>query len=313
MRAIVSRRYGELALEEIDAPEPGPEHVLVRVRAAGVNPLDYHELRGTPRFARVVLGLRRPKHARRGVDVAGTVEAVGAEVTSIGPGDNVYGIGRGSFGELVRATENVLAPKPAQLSFEEAAAIPVAAVTALEAVRERGGLRPGQSVLVNGASGGVGTFAVQIAKSMGAHVTGVCSTRNVELVRSLGADEVVDYTTEDFARRGGRYDVVFDLIGNHSITEVRSVMTPKGTAVLIGGGSIGHLIQAFFLNPFVSQRLLSFVAKIDRESLSALAELAEAGKLTPVVDRTYPLDEAADAIRYLETGHARGKVVVNVS
>ena len=234
MRAIVSRRYGELALEEIDAPEPGPEHVLVRVRAAGVNPLDYHELRGTPRFARVVLGLRRPKHARRGVDVAGTVEAVGAEVTSIGPGDNVYGIGRGSFGELVRATENVLAPKPAQLSFEEAAAIPVAAVTALEAVRERGGLRPGQSVLVNGASGGVGTFAVQIVKALGGEVTGVCSTRNLELVRSLGADRVLDYTDGHFAS-AGRHDLVVNCAEGRSLGDLRRVLAPGGKIVLVTG------------------------------------------------------------------------------
>jgi NADPH:quinone reductase-like Zn-dependent oxidoreductase len=315
MKAIVQDRYGGpevLRLEEVDQPPLEPERVLVHVRAASVNPADWHTMRGSPFFARAMFGgLRRPKERKRGVDFAGVAEQVGSAVTDISVGDEVFGGRDGALAEYV-AAKSVVA-KPAGLTFEQAGAIAIAGCTALQGLRDKAKLQPGQRVLINGAAGGVGTFAVQIAKSMGAHVTGVCSTRNVELVRSLGADEVVDYTTEDFVRRVGRYDVVFDLIGNHSITELRSVMTPRGTAVLIGGGSIGHLIQAFFLNPFVSQRLLSFVAKIDRDSLSALAELAEAGKLTPVVDRTYPLDEAADAIRYLETGHARGKVVVNVS
>jgi len=303
MRAIVSRRYGELALEEIDAPEPGPEHVLVRVRAAGVNPLDYHELRGTPRFARVVLGLRRPKHARRGVDVAGTVEAVGAEVTSIGPGDNVYGIGRGSFGELVRATENVLAPKPAQLSFEEAAAIPVAAVTALEAVRERGGLRPGQSVLVNGASGGVGTFAVQIAKALGGEVTGVCSTRNLELVRSLGADRVLDYTNGDFAS-AGRHDLVVNCAEGRSLADLRRVLVPGGKIVLVTGSLAQMAASA------TRRDVVGFIADVTRERLVFLSGLVEAGHLRPVIERTYELEHTAEAIRHVESHHTRGKVVV---
>ena len=303
MRAIVSRRYGELALEEIDAPEPGPEHVLVRVRAAGVNPLDYHELRGTPRFARVVLGLRRPKHARRGVDVAGTVEAVGAEVTSIGPGDNVYGIGRGSFGELVRATENVLAPKPAQLSFEEAAAIPVAAVTALEAVRERGGLRPGQTVLVNGASGGVGTFAVQIVKALGGEVTGVCSTRNLELVRSLGADRVLDYTDGHFAS-AGRHDLVVNCAEGRSLADLRRVLVPGGKIVLVTGSLAQMAASA------TRRDVVGFIADVTRERLVFLSGLVEAGHLRPVIERTYELEHTAEAIRHVESHHTRGKVVV---
>ena len=303
MRAIVSRRYGELALEEIDAPEPGPEHVLVRVRAAGVNPLDYHELRGTPRFARVVLGLRRPKHARRGVDVAGTVEAVGAEVTSIGPGDNVYGIGRGSFGELVRATENVLAPKPAQLSFEEAAAIPVAAVTALEAVRERGGLQPGQSVLVNGASGGVGTFAVQIVKALGGEVTGVCSTRNLELVRSLGADRVLDYTDGHFAS-AGRHDLVVNCAEGRSLADLRRVLAPGGKIVLVTGSLAQMAASA------MRRDVVGFIADVTRERLLFLSRLVEAGHLRPVIERTYELEHTAEAIRHVESHHTRGKVVV---
>jgi len=303
MRAIVSRRYGELALEEIDAPELGPEHVLVRVRAAGVNPLDYHELRGTPRFARVVLGLRRPKHARRGVDVAGTVEAVGAEVTSIGPGDDVYGIGRGSFGELVRATENVLAPKPAQLSFEEAAAIPVAAVTALEAVRERGGLRPGQSVLVNGASGGVGTFAVQIVKALGGEVTGVCSTRNLELVRSLGADRVLDYTDGHFAS-AGRHDLVVNCAEGRSLGDLRRVLAPGGKIVLVTGSLAQMAASA------TRRDVVGFIADVTRERLVFLSGLVEAGHLRPVIERTYELEHTAEAIRHVESHHTRGKVVV---
>ena len=303
MRAIVSRRYGELALEEIDAPELGPEHVLVRVRAAGVNPLDYHELRGTPRFARVVLGLRRPKHARRGVDVAGTVEAVGAEVTSIGPGDDVYGIGRGSFGELVRATENVLAPKPAQLSFEEAAAIPVAAVTALEAVRERGGLRPGQSVLVNGASGGVGTFAVQIVKALGGEVTGVCSTRNLELVRSLGADRVLDYTDGHFAS-AGRHDLVVNCAEGRSLADLRRVLVPGGKIVLVTGSLAQMAASA------TRRDVVGFIADVTRERLVFLSGLVEAGHLRPAIERTYELEHTAEAIRHVESHHTRGKVVV---
>ncbi len=303
MRAIVSRRYGELALEEIDPPELGPEHVLVRVRAAGVNPVDYHELRGTPRVARVVLGLRRPKHARRGVDVAGTVEAVGAEVTSTAPGDDVLGIGRGSFGELVRAKKQVFAPKPAQLSFEEAAAIPVAGVTALEAVCERGSLRPGQSVLVNGASGGVGTFAVQIAKALGGEVTGVCSTRNLELVRSLGADRVLDYTEDEFAS-AGRHDLVLNCADGRSFGDLRRVLAPGGRIVLVTG-SLGQMAAAA-----VRRDVVGFIADVTRDRLLFLTRLVDEGRLRPVIERTYALEQTAEAIRHVESHRTRGKVVV---
>ena len=303
MRVVVSRRYGELALEEIGPPAVGPEHLLVRVQAAGVNPLDYHELHGTPRFARVMLGLRRPKRARRGLDVAGTVEAVGAEVTSFAPGDDVYGIGRGSFGELVRATEKVLAPKPAQLSFEEAAAIPVAGVTALEAIRERGGLEAGQSVLVNGASGGVGTFAVQIAKALGGEVTGVCSTRNLELVRSLGADRVLDYTNGDFAS-AGRHDLVVNCAEGRSLGDLRRVLAPGGRIVLVTA-SLGQMAVSA-----ARRDVVGFIADVTRDRLLFLSGLVEAGQLRPAIERTYALEQTAEAIRHVESHRTRGKVVV---
>ena len=294
MRAIVSRAYGELALDEIDRPELGPEHVLVRVRTAGVNPLDYHELHGTPRFARPMLGMRRPKHARRGVDVAGVVEAVGSEVTGFQPGDEVFGIGRGAFGEYVRAPEAMLAPKPSRLSFEEAASIPVAAVTALQALRDRGRLEAGQSVLINGASGGVGTFAVQLAKNLGAEVTGVCSTR------------------DDFARSRGPHDLVVNCAEGRSLNDLRRAAAPEGTIVLVTG-SIGQILGSLATRRFRNQRVTSFIADVTADDLRFLAGQVEEGKLTPVIDRTYPLEETSEAIRYVEGRHARGKVVVAVS
>jgi len=306
MRAIVSHGYGELALEDIDRPELGPEHVLVRVRAAAVNPLDYHELSGTPRFARPMMGIRRPKHARRGVDVAGVVEQVGSEVTRLQPGDEVFGIGRGAFGEYVRATEQMLAPKPARLSFEEAASIPVAAVTALQALRDRGHLSAGQRVLINGASGGVGTFGVQLAKVMGAEVTGVCSTRNVELVRSLGADHVVDYTRADFARGGRRHDLIVNCAEGRSLRDLRRAMAPGGRIVLV----IGSLAQ--MATSVLRRDLVMFIAEVTRDGLLYLGELVEAGELRPVIERAYALEQTGDAIRHVESRHARGKVVVTV-
>ena len=312
MRAIVSRAYGELALDEIDRPELSPEHVLVRVRAAGVNPLDYHELHGTPRFARPMLGMRRPKHARRGVDVAGVVEVVGSEVTGFEPGDEVFGIGRGAFGEYVRAREAVLARKPSRLSFEEAASIPVAAVTALQALRDRGRLVAGQSVLINGASGGVGTFAVQLANNLGAKVTGVSSTRNLELVRSLGAEHVVDYTRDDFTRTGGPYDLVVNCAEGRSLGDLRRAAAPEGTIVLVTG-SIGQILGSLATGRFRKQRVTSFIADVTADDLRFLAGQVEEGKLTPVIDRTYPLEETSEAIRYVEARHARGKVVVALS
>lgn len=315
MKAIVQDIFGSpdvLRLEEVDAPAVGPDDVLVRVRAASVNPADWHAMRGSPWFARPMFGMLKPKQRTPGVDLAGVVEAVGANVTDFRPGDEIFGARNGSLAELVCGGKNFIA-KPASLSFEQAGSVAIAGCTALQALRDKAGLQAGQRVLVNGAAGGVGTFAVQIAKSMGAHVTGVCSTRNVELVRSLGADEVVDYTADDFTRGGEPYDVIVDLIGNRSTSDLRRALTPKGTAVLIGGeGRLVEMLTPLVVGRFVSQRLVSFIAKITKEDLAELSELAEAGKLTPVVDRTYPLSEAPEAIRYLETGHARGKVVVTV-
>lgn len=315
MRAIVQRKYGPpdtLRLEEIERPEVGAEDVLVRVRAAGINPADWHMTGGTPFVARLMFGLRQPKQPVPGTDVAGVVEAVGTNVTAFKPGDEIFGARSGSLAEYVAGGKNFL-PKPANVSFEQAGAVAIAGCTALQGLRDKAHLQAGQRVLINGAAGGVGTFAVQIAKSYGAHVTGVCSTHNVELVRSIGADEVIDYTAEDFVRQGQQYDVVLDMVGNRSLSEIRRVLTPKGTAVLIGGeGGVGGLVKTLLLNLFVGHRLLTFIAKIDRDDLLVLSELMESGKVTVVIDRTYPLDEAPEAMRYLEAGHARGKVVVTV-
>jgi NADPH:quinone reductase-like Zn-dependent oxidoreductase len=322
MTAIVNRKYGspdDLRLEEIDKPVLGDEGVLVRVRAASLNPYDWHFMRGLPYIARPMLGLRKPKKSVPGVDVAGQVEAVGKNVTQFRQGDEVFGAGReGSLAEYARGGENDFAPKSVGLTFEQAAAIPMAGCTALQALRDGGQLQPGQKVLINGAAGGVGTFAVQIAKALGADVTGVCSTPNVDLVRSIGADQVVDYAREDFARSGRRYDLVLDLVANRSLSDLRRALTPEGTLVLSGGGGgrllgpVGLILRANVRSRFVSQRLLSFLAQLGRNDLVVLTELIEAGKVAPVIDRTYPLSEAPEAIRYLETGHARGKVVITV-
>ncbi|MFL5911008.1 MAG: NAD(P)-dependent alcohol dehydrogenase [Gaiellaceae bacterium] len=313
MKAIVHRRYGppeSLRLEELERPQVGDEDVLVRVRAVGLNPADWHVMRGTPRIARLMVGLRRPKQLVPGVDVAGIVEEVGASVTALRPGDEIFGARSGSLAELVVGGKNFL-PKPSGLSFEQAGAVAVAGCTALQALRDKAHLQSGQRVLVNGAAGGVGTFAVQIAKSLGAHVTGVCSTRNVELVRSLGADQVVDYTVDDFTRAAKPYDVVLDLIGNHPPSKVRRILTPKGTAIFIGGeAGMRRLLAMLALNLFVGQHLLTFVAKINVDDLAALGELMESGKVQTVIDRTYPLAETPEAMQYLEAGHAQGKVVV---
>jgi NADPH:quinone reductase-like Zn-dependent oxidoreductase len=273
-------------------------------------------MRGEPYVVRLMLGLRRPKQTVRGADVAGIVEAVGENVTGIQPGDAVFGTAAGTFAEYARGRKN-LVPKPERLSFEQAAAIPIAGVTALQALRDKGQLQPGQRVLINGAAGGVGTFAVQIARAFGAEVTGVCSTGNVEMVRSIGADHVVDYTRDDFVRSGARYDLILDNIGNRSLQELGRVMTPEGKLVLVGGGGEGKLfgaltrtIKAPITARLIGRRIISFLANIRREDLMTLKELVDAGKLTPVVDRTYPLRETPEAIRYLETGHARGKVVI---
>jgi NADPH:quinone reductase-like Zn-dependent oxidoreductase len=321
MKAIANHEYGppeDLELREIDKPELDVDAVLVRVRASSVNPADWHIMRGLPYLVRLSEGLRRPRRSVPGVDLAGEVEAVGESVTEFQPGDEVFGGRNGAFAEYVRGAERNFVPKPAGLTFEQAAAVPIAGCSALQALRDRGDLQPGQRVLINGAAGGVGTFAVQIAKAFGAHVTGVCSTRNVELVRSIGADEVIDYTAADFAGSGRRYDLIVDAVGNRSLGDCRRALTPKGTLVLVGGGGgrwLGPLalpLRAAVMSRFVSQRLRPFLAQIKKPDLVVLKELIEAGKVTPVIDRTYPLSDTPEAIRYLEAGHARGKVVITV-
>jgi NADPH:quinone reductase-like Zn-dependent oxidoreductase len=322
VKAIVNGKYGspdDLKLVEIDKPALGDDGVLVCVRAASVNPYDWHFMRGLPYLARPMLGLRGPKQSVRGVDVAGLVEAVGKDVTQFRPGDEVFGAGRsGSFAEYACGGENGFALKPASLSFEQAAALPMAGCTALQALRDWGQLQPGQSVLINGAAGGVGTFTVQIAKALGGEVTGVCSTKNIDFVRSISADHVVDYTREDFARGGRQYDLVIDLVANRSLPDLRRALAPEGALVLCGGGGgrllgpVPLILRALVRSRFVSQRMLSSTARIHKEDLVALTELIEAGKVTLVIDRSFPLSEAPEAIRYLEAGHARGKVVVTV-
>jgi len=325
MKAIVYCDYGSpdvLKLEDVARPVPTDDQILIRVRAASVNPLDWHFMRGTPYIMRLGTGLRKPKSARLGVDYAGTVEAVGRNVTQFKPGDEVFGGKDGALAEYVcaRADRSVVL-KPANLTFEEAAAVPIAAVTALQGLRDKGKLQPGQKVLINGASGGVGTFAVQIAKSLGANVTGVCSTRNVDLVRSLGADQVIDYTNEDFSKSGQRYDVILDNVGTQPLLEFKRVLNPKGICVLIGGGGpnegrwIGPLarpIKALALSPFVSQTFVMLLADLNKKDMNLLGDLMQAGKVRPVIDRSYKLSEVPEAIRYLEEGHARGKVVISL-
>jgi NADPH:quinone reductase-like Zn-dependent oxidoreductase len=322
MKAIAYHRYGPpevLGLEEVDEPVVQDDDVLVRVRAASVNPRDWHFLRGLPYVVRPV-GLRRPKSGVLGSDIAGQVEAVGKAVTRFRPGDEVFAfVLSGAFAEHAAVPEAVLGLKPATLTFEQAATVPLAALTALQGLRDHGRVQPGQKVLILGASGGVGTFAVQLAKSFGAEVTGVSSTRNLELVRSLGADHVIDYTREDFTRSGQTYDLIFQLAGTRSPSDLRRALTPKGTLVLSSGesdgrwiGPLGRVIKAAVLSPLVRQRLGTFEAKQSGDDLRVLKELIESGKLAPVIDRTYPLIETPEAIRYLEKGHARGKVVVTV-
>jgi NADPH:quinone reductase-like Zn-dependent oxidoreductase len=321
MQAIVNYKYGppeDLKLQELEKPTIGEDGVLVRVRAASVNPYDWHVLRGLPYFVRLSEGLRRPKHPIPGVDVAGQVEAVGDNVTRFRPGDEVFGGRSGAFAEYLCGVERNFTPKPPALSFEQAAAIPMAGCTALQALRDAGRLQPGQRVLINGAAGGIGTFAVQIARAMGAEVTGVCSTPNVELVNSIGADEVIDYTVDDFAKAKRQSDLISDLVGNRSLSELRRALTRERTVVLVGGGGgnwLGPLAdpaRAFVVSRFVSQRLLPFLAKLRTKDMVFLTELIEAGKLTPVIGRTYSLRETPDAIRHVETGHARGKTLITV-
>ena len=319
MKAITYSEYGSpdvLKLTEVEKPTPKEREVLIRIRAASVNPLDWRLLRGKPVFTRLMIGgLRRPKITRPGVDVAGQVEAVGRSVTGFKPGDEVFGVCRGAFAEYACAVDEKLALKPASISFEEAAAVPVAAISALQALRDKGGIRPGQKVLIEGASGGVGTFAIQIAKRFGADVTAVCSTGNVERARSLGADHVIDYTREDFTRSGQPYDLIIGANSHRPIFDYRRALGRNGTYVMIGGGW-SQILQGMFLGPLLSwtgsRKMTFFMARIARKDLAFLGDLLVAGKLVPVIDRRYPLRDVAEGVRYLEDGHAKGKVVITV-
>jgi len=322
MQAIVYRCYGStdvLALEDIEKPTPADDEVLVKVVAAAVNPLDWHFMRGTPYFLRLMTGVGAPKITGLGVDFAGVVEAVGSNVTRFKPGDEVFGGSNGVFAEyVIVGDDGVMALKPANVSFEQAASAPIAAITALQSLRDLGKLEPGQKVLINGASGGVGTFAVQIAKSFAAEVTGVCSTRNVEMVRSIGADHVIDYTKDDYTQSGEHYDLILDMVGNHPLSVNKRALTPDGTFVIVGGGKGNWLgpmmspIKALLLSPFVDQEFVMILAELREDDLSILGELMQAGTVTPVIDSRYPLSEVAAALEHSEKGHARGKIIINV-
>jgi len=323
MRAIVYFKYGSpdvLELKEIDKPIVKDDDVLVRVRAASVNPYDWHFMTGLPYLGRLQFGLLKPKANGLGADLAGLVEAVGKNVTRFSPGDEVFGeVETGGFAEYLCVSEDAAVLKPANLTFEQAAAVPMGALTALQGLRDHGQMKPGHMVLINGASGGVGTFAIQIAKSFGAEVTGVCSARNMDMVRSIGADQVVDYTQEDFTRSGQRYDLMFDNVGNRSLSECRRALKPNGIYLASFGqpehlwlGPLAQLLKMMVLSPFVSHKLRTFVTTPNIEDLLLMRELLEAGKIKPVIDRSYPLSEVPEAIRYLEEGHARGKVVITV-
>ncbi|MGY0236732.1 NAD(P)-dependent alcohol dehydrogenase [Longispora urticae] len=321
MKAIVRSTYGPpdvLELRDVEVPAVGDDEVLVRVRAAGVNPYDWHHVTGRPYIMRLGRGLRMPRQQETGVDLAGTVEAVGGAVTRFRPGDEVFGMKGGAFAEYVAVPADRLAAKPVNLTFEQAAAVPMAAITALQALRDAGGIRPGQRVLVNGASGGVGSFAVQIARSLGAEVTAVCATRNVETVRALGVDRVVDRTREDYVR-SGPFDLVLDVAGDRTLADRRRALTPTGTLVVVGGpkrnrwiGPLGSLLRANLASRFTDQRLVGMLAKVNHVDLECLRDLIEAGRVAPVIERTYPLREAAEAVRYVAAGHTRGKVVLTV-
>ena len=325
MKAIVYRNFGSpdvLECLDIEKPTPADGEVLIKVRAASVNPLDWKMMKGGPFILRLLLGLGKPKMKRPGVDVAGEVEAVGKNVTQLKPGDKVFGTCTGAFAEYAvsksaSGLKSALVIKPDNLTYEQAASAPVAALTALQGLRDKARIQPGDKVLVNGAAGGVGTFAVQIAKSFGAIVTGVCSTRNVDMVRSIGADQVIDYTQQDFTKSGQCYDIVLDCVGNHAFSEWTRVLNPKGIFVGVGAppdvplsrllvGLIGALVRSMF----VSQKIAIFIARVNQQDLTAVSELMAAGKVTPVIDKRYRLSEAREAFQYMETGHARGKVTI---
>jgi len=322
MKAVVYRCYGSpdvLEFADIEKPMPADDEVLVKIAAASVNPLDWHFMRGSPYLMRLMSGLGAPNNTGLGVDFAGTVEAVGSNVKQFKPGDEVFGGANGAFAEYVTVrADRALALKAANMTFAQSATAPIAAVTALQALRDKGKIKPGHKVLINGASGGVGTFAVQIAKSFGAEVTGVCSARNAEMVRSIGADHVIDYKKEDYTESGQHYDLIIDMIGNHSLLANRRVLNPEGILVMVGGAKgdwIAPLIapiKALILSPFVGQEFSMFIAKMRGDDLAILAELMQAGKVTPVIDRHYQLSEVPDAIRYSEEGHARGKIVIDL-
>jgi NADPH:quinone reductase-like Zn-dependent oxidoreductase len=323
MKAVVHRCYGSpdvVRYEDVPKPAPAADEVLVKVHAASVNPLDWHHLAGTPYLVRMGDGYGRPEDPRMGVDFAGTVEAVGAQVRHYKPGDEVFGGRDGAFAEFVTVHEShALALKPSNVSFEQAAAVPIAALTALQALRDVGHVRAGQKVLINGASGGVGLFAVQLAKAFGTEVTGVTSTRNLELVRSLGADHVIDYTREDFTQDRQRYDLILDNVSTHSLSQYRRVLTPTGRYVMVGSAELGNwfsffvpIIEGMVMSPLGSRKYGAVMAQLTHDDLAQLAALMQAGKVTPFIDRRYKLADAAEAMRYLETGHARGKVVLTV-
>ena len=322
MQAMIQEAYGPatvLQTREIDTPAIADDEVLVRVRAAGVNPADWAVMSGLPYIARPVYGLRRPKQPVRGTDLAGRVERIGANVTRFQPGDEVFGWGTGSFATYATAAEDRLVAKPARLTFEQAAAAPMAGLVALQALRDHAELQPGQTILINGASGGIGTMAVQIAKAFGAHVTGVCSTAGLELVRSLGADEVIDYTRDDFTRSPRQYDVILDNVANHSLSDLRRALTPEGTLVPNGGAFENHwfagggrVVSAHVLSRFVSQKLRPFLVSPNLADLIVLKELIDTGKLTPAVGRAYPLSQASQAMDHVGLGHTHGKVAITV-
>jgi len=332
MKAMVYHDYGPpdvLKCEEIEIPTPKENQVLLRVRAAAVNPLDCGLMKGKPYLMRFLFGFPKPKTTRPGRDVAGQVEAVGRNVTQFKPGDEVFGVCTagswmdkvdGAFAEYACTLENALVTKPENITFEQAASVPIAALTALQGLRDKGHIQPGQSVLINGAAGGVGTFAVQIAKALGAQVTGVCSSRNVEMVRKIGADHVVDYTQKDFTKSGENYDLIFDLVANHSFVEIRRVMNPNGVFVgagVVGApksiiGMLGGLISTILVSLVVSQRYATFVAKVNTKDLKVIRELMASGKVIPVIDRVFQLSETAEAMRHQDQGHARGKIVISV-
>jgi len=323
MKAITYSEYGSpdvLRCEEIEKPAPADDEVLIKVRAASLNPLDWRMLRGKPYLLRAVSGLSKPKTTRPGVDVAGQIDAVGGKAVRFKPGDEVFGACRGALAEYACASESKVVTKPVNVTFEQAASAPVAALTALQGLRDYGKIQSGYRVLINGAAGGVGTFAVQIARSLGAEVTGVCSTRNLEFVRSIGADHVVDYTQQDFTGLGRRYDIIFDCIENHSLSARRRILNRNGVCVMVGAPHdrgwlvfLGRLIKAPIVSRFSSRKAVMFIAKPNKEDLAVIGELMATGKLKPVIDRSYPLSAAADAMRYLEQGHARGKVIITVS